>query len=273
MVVERYRGADTAADTATAGVRFTGAQAEAILSGLQRGLTMVVGPPGTGKTDVAAQVLRLLYRNYPGERVLLLTHSNQALNDLFLKISNRGFPSRYLVRLGSGESELETEEAFSRLGRVNAMLERRLELLARVDGLAKTLKVVGDHGSNCETCANFWVLHVAPRWERFSSEARGEKDAAKVCEQFPFADFFASQGSPKLPVEEGAEACLVEAGSRFSRLKELFEEIEECRPFELLHSQQERLTMTCKQAKVVAMTCTNSSEKDFIRLGLSLTRW
>ena len=271
MVVERYRGADTAADTATAGVRFTGAQAEAILSGLQRGLTMVVGPPGTGKTDVAAQVLRLLYRNYPGERVLLLTHSNQALNDLFLKISNRGFPSRYLVRLGSGESELETEEAFSRLGRVNAMLERRLELLARVDGLAKTLKVVGDHGSNCETCANFWVLHVAPRWERFSSEARGEKDAAKVCEQFPFADFFASQGSPKLPVEEGAEACLVEAGSRFSRLKELFEEIEECRPFELLHSQQERLNyMTTKQAKVVAMTCTYAAlkRKDFIRLGL-----
>jgi KaiC/GvpD/RAD55 family RecA-like ATPase len=43
-------------------------QVEAIRSGLNPGLTMVVGPPGTGKTDVAVQVrlwaasdARLLY--------------------------------------------------------------------------------------------------------------------------------------------------------------------------------------------------------------------
>ncbi|XP_028224452.1 RNA helicase aquarius-like isoform X2 [Glycine soja] len=32
-------------------VRFTPTQVEAIISGIQPGLTMVVGPPGTGKTD------------------------------------------------------------------------------------------------------------------------------------------------------------------------------------------------------------------------------
>lgn len=37
-------------------VRFTPAQVEAIRSGMQPGLTLVVGPPGTGKTDVAVQV-------------------------------------------------------------------------------------------------------------------------------------------------------------------------------------------------------------------------
>ena len=31
-----------------------------------------------------------------------------------------------------GEAELETEQDFSRVGRVNAMLARRLELLAQV---------------------------------------------------------------------------------------------------------------------------------------------
>jgi pantothenate kinase-related protein Tda10 len=31
-------------------------QIEAIRSGMNPGLTMVVGPPGTGKTDVAVQV-------------------------------------------------------------------------------------------------------------------------------------------------------------------------------------------------------------------------
>ena len=43
-------------------------------------------------------------------------------------------PARYLLRLGMGEAELETELDFSRTGRVNAMLARRLELLAEVWG-------------------------------------------------------------------------------------------------------------------------------------------
>ena len=44
----------------------------------------------------------------------------------------RDVPARYLLRLGMGEAELETEQDFSRVGRVNAMLARRLELLAQV---------------------------------------------------------------------------------------------------------------------------------------------
>lgn len=56
----------------------------------------------------------------------------QALNDLFTKIVQRDVPARYLLRLGAGEQELETEEQFSQIGRVNAMLARRLELLAEV---------------------------------------------------------------------------------------------------------------------------------------------
>jgi hypothetical protein len=46
----------------------------------------------------------------------------------------RDVPARYLLRLGMGEAELETEQDFSRVGRVNAMLARRLELLAQVGG-------------------------------------------------------------------------------------------------------------------------------------------
>lgn len=61
-------------------------QVEAILSGVQPGLTMVVGPPGTGKTDTAVQIMHVLYNNFPGQRILLITHSNQALNQLFEKI-------------------------------------------------------------------------------------------------------------------------------------------------------------------------------------------
>ena len=49
----------------------------------------------------------------------------------------RDVPARYLLRLGMGEAELETELDFSRIGRVNAMLARRLELLAEVRGRQK----------------------------------------------------------------------------------------------------------------------------------------
>ncbi|KAK6784306.1 hypothetical protein RDI58_017761 [Solanum bulbocastanum] len=62
------------------------AQVGAITSGVQPGLSMVVGPPGTGKTDTAVQVLNVLYHNCPSQRTLIITHSNQYLNDLSDKI-------------------------------------------------------------------------------------------------------------------------------------------------------------------------------------------
>ncbi len=76
------------------------------LSGVQPGLTMVVGPPGTGKTDTAVQIMNVLYHNCPTQRTLLITHSNQALNDLFQKILERDVPSRYLLRLGKSHLAL-----------------------------------------------------------------------------------------------------------------------------------------------------------------------
>ncbi|TMS21649.1 RNA helicase aquarius [Larimichthys crocea] len=46
-------------------IQFTPTQIEAIRAGMQPGLTMVVGPPGTGKTDVAVQIISNLYHNFP----------------------------------------------------------------------------------------------------------------------------------------------------------------------------------------------------------------
>jgi hypothetical protein len=74
----------------------------------------------------------VLYHNCPGQRTLLITHSNQALNDLFQKMVARDIPARYLLRLGMGERDLDVDDDFSRAGRVNNMLARRLTLLAEV---------------------------------------------------------------------------------------------------------------------------------------------
>ena len=104
----------------------------AIRSGVQHGLTMVVGPPGTGKTDLAVQIISTLYHNHPDQRTLIVTHSNQALNAMFEKIMQLDIDERHLLRLGHGEEQVETEKDFSRYGRVNYVLGKRLQLLDQV---------------------------------------------------------------------------------------------------------------------------------------------
>ena len=98
-------------------LRFTPTQVEAIYSGLNPGLTMIVGPPGTGKTDVTVQIISQLYHNYPTQKILIITHSNAALNDIFEKIMKRDVDPRHLLRLGSGEVELRESLAVAGAGK------------------------------------------------------------------------------------------------------------------------------------------------------------
>lgn len=77
---------------------------------------------------------------------------------------------RYLLRLGMGEQELQTDLDFSRAGRVAAMLARRLQLLAEVEKMARQLGVNEDMAYSCETAGHFWLLHVLSRWEKFKAQ-------------------------------------------------------------------------------------------------------
>ncbi|CAJ1933008.1 unnamed protein product [Sphenostylis stenocarpa] len=251
-------------------VRFTPTQVEAIISGIQPGLTMVVGPPGTGKTDTAVQILNVLYHNCPSQRTLIITHSNQALNDLFEKIMQRDVPARYLLRLGQGEQELATDLDFSRQGRVNAMLVRRLELLSEVERLARSLQLPEDVGYTCETAGYFWLLHVYSRWEQFLAACAENKEKSTfIQDRFPFKEFFSDTPHPVF-TGESFEKDMRAAMGCFRHLKTMFQELEECRAFELLKSTADRANyLMTKQAKIVAMTCTHAAlkRKDFLQLG------
>ncbi|KRT86597.1 AAA protein, partial [Oryctes borbonicus] len=153
-------------------IPFTPTQVEAIKSGMQPGLTLVVGPPGTGKTDVAVQIISNLYHNFPNQRTLIVTHSNQALNQLFEKIVELDIDERHLLRLGHGEEALETEKDFSRYGRVNYVLAKRLDLLMEVQRLQESLEVNGDVAYTCETAGHFYLYQILSRWEQFESIVR-----------------------------------------------------------------------------------------------------
>lgn len=189
---------------------------------------------------------------------------------IYVVILQRDVPARYLLRLGQGEQELATDLDFSRQGRVNAMLVRRLELLGEVGRLARSLQLPEDVGYTCETAGYFWLLHVYSRWEQFLAACAGnENKPSFVKDRFPFKEFF-SNAPHSIFTGESFEKDMHAAKGCFRHLKTMFQELEECRAFELLKSTADRANyLMTKQAKIVAMTCTHAAlkRKDFLQLG------
>ncbi|XP_019878186.2 RNA helicase aquarius [Aethina tumida] len=251
-------------------IHFTATQVEAIKSGMQPGLTLVVGPPGTGKTDVAVQIISNIYHNFPNQRTLIVTHSNQALNQLFDKIVTLDIDERHLLRLGHGEENLETEKDFSRYGRVNYVLAKRLDLLQQVQKLQESLKVAGDVAYTCETAGHFYLYQILSRWEHFQSVIKSKPNNVKIInEEFPFHEFFNDAPQP-LFKQENYEEDLEVAESCFRYIKHIFQELEEFRAFELLRSGLDRSKyLLVKEAKIIAMTCTHAAlkRKELVEIG------
>ncbi|XP_046401770.1 RNA helicase aquarius isoform X1 [Ischnura elegans] len=246
-------------------IPFTPTQVEAIRAGLQPGLTLVVGPPGTGKTDVAVQIISNIYHNFPAQRTLVVTHSNQALNQLFEKIIALDVDERHLLRLGHGEEALETEKDFSRYGRVNYVLAKRLDLLTEVQRLQESLCVSGDVAYTCETAGHFFLYQVFARWERFLSRVRpasGKVVPVKIISnEFPFHRFFDNAPKPLFKGQSYEEDMEIAEGC-FRYIEKIFTQLEEFRAFELLRSGLDRSKyLLVKEAKIIAMTCTHAALK------------
>ena len=246
-------------------VPFTPVQVKAIRSGLSPGLTMIVGPPGTGKTDVAVQIIANLYHSFPTQRTVLVTHSNAALNDIFEKVMARGdIDERYCLRLGSGERDLQTDTEFdfTKNGRVDHILARRSTLLEQVQQMSESLGISGtaERGADgspsytCETAAYFHLHHVQKRIEIFHVQVCSKSDDTVIGESFPFGKYF------NLSESEWSTMTLADANEQFQKLNVCFQELAEYRPLELLRSQRQRIDyLLTKQVKIVAMTCTHAA--------------
>jgi len=248
-------------------VPFTPTQVAAIRSGINPGLTQVVGPPGTGKTDVAVQIMTNLYHNFPGQRTLIITHSNQALNDIFEKIMDRDVNEIHLLRLGRGEEDLDTDKDFSKFGRVNFMLERRIEHLAKVEKLGQSLGLKDDVSYTCETAERFFLFHIQKRWEVFQ-QALKEEDAAekpspdRAQRLFPFTLYFSDAPQPLFTEPPDAEEDKRICDGCFRHIQKIFTELEETRAFELLRTSRDRGNyLSMRQARIIAMTCTHAALK------------
>ncbi|KAI1823082.1 hypothetical protein F4861DRAFT_352363 [Xylaria intraflava] len=242
-------------------VRFTTAQVEAIMSGTQPGLTVVVGPPGTGKTDVATQIINNIYHNFPEQRTLLIAHSNQALNQLFAKIVALDIDERHLLRLGHGEEELDTEGNFSKHGRVESFLEIRDRYLQEVNSLAASMNAPGAHGNSAETAGYFNSVYVQPAWKKFTEIMNdGNSAAADIIQAFPFHNFFSNAPQPLFPSENDRSATIDVAEGCFRHISKIFSELEDVQPFEVLRRDRDKANyLLTNEARIIAMTSTHAA--------------
>ena len=254
-------------------IRYTSAQVEAIISGVNHGLSMIVGPPGTGKTDIAVQIISLLVQNFPQQRTLIVTHSNQALNDLFEKIIKLDVNERYLLRLGMGEKDLLSDNDYTTNGRVNFMLKRRLELLNEILLLAVSLDITTHQEYTCESALNFYKFQIKSRWFEYERVINDDKTKlSNIPEVFPFTKFFMENHYKGEVLFLGNYAKDVRKTKLLMKyIDNMFTEIEDCYAFELLRNNVERGNyLLTKQSKIIAMTCTHAALKrrDFLKLGI-----
>lgn len=242
-------------------VRFTPAQIEAITSGTQPGLTVVVGPPGTGKTDVATQIISNIYHNFPDQRTLLVAHSNQALNQLFQKIVALDIDERHLLRLGHGEEELDTETSYSKHGRVESFLERGAYYLAEVDRLAKNFGAPGAHGTSCETADYFNLVYVKPAWTQYWDNVQSpDTSVDQIITSFPFKQYFADAPQPLFPPNASREEIVDIVQGCYRHVEKIFAELEDIRPFEILRNPRDKANyLLIKEARIIAMTSTHAA--------------
>ncbi|KAK6072160.1 intron-binding protein aquarius [Seiridium cupressi] len=243
------------------GVRFTAAQTEAIISGTQPGLTVIVGPPGTGKTDVATQIISNIYHNFPEQRTLLIAHSNQALNQLFAKIAALDIDERHLLRLGHGEEELDLEANFSKHGRVESFMENRNQYLMEVNRLAASIGAPGAHGNSAETAGYFNSVYIQPAWAKFTEAATSDSvSSADIIQAFPFHRFFSNAPQPLFPPDADRTAVLDIAHGCWHHISKIFSELKDVQPFELLKREKDKANyLLTNEARIIAMTSTHAA--------------
>jgi intron-binding protein aquarius len=242
-------------------VRFTPTQVEAINSGTQPGLTVIVGPPGTGKTDVATQIINNIYHNFPNQRTLLVAHSNQALNQLFQKIIALDIDERHLLRLGHGEEELETDVSYSKYGRVDSFLERGAGYLAEVQRLAASISAPGAHGSSCETADYFNQVYIKPAWTKYWDSVKGEEISnEQIVQGFPFYTYFSNAPKELFPPDASKEDVLDTVQGCYRHIEKLFTELADIRPFEVLRREKDKANyLLTREARIIAMTATHAA--------------
>jgi intron-binding protein aquarius len=256
---------------------------EAINSGSRPGLTVIIGPPGTGKTDVATQIISNIYHNFPEQRTLLIARSNQALNQLFEKIVALDIDDRHLLRLGHGEGSLNTEASFGKSGRVEYFLVCSFSYIANGrNGVQFCWRKWSDYLGRSGFLAPM-EIHVRPRDTSiaFTSDRRGRHSRLQwnkprtdltsskpshfvvlLMSDLTIDAYFANAPQPVFAPGLDAKGTKGIADGCYRHIQKMFKELEDVRPFELLRTSRDRTNyLLVKEARIIALTSTYAAIK------------
>lgn len=174
---------------------------------------------------------------------------------------NLDIDGRHLLRLGQGEGELETQQSFSKYGRVESFLDERAYLLAEVDRLAANFDAPGAHGSSCETAGYFNSVYVQPAWSKFWDAFNDPNSTAEdMIKSFPFHHYFQNAPVPLFAEVASKDAMLGMVQGCERHITKIFDSLEDIRPFELLRSNKDKTNyLMIKEARIIAMTTTHAA--------------
>jgi len=236
-------------------------QIDAIIAGTFPGLTLVEGPPATGKTTVGVEIIKNIYHDFKKERTLVITHSNQTLDRIFEGLSKYpNLKNHQVLRLGSGEEKIlgKTRQQFTAMGRVESINGFRQSLFEKVHRLVICLNLEGkgDFTDSCDSCLAFYQNHVLPAWNNRSPGT------------FPFENFFYEDVTESgKPSPFSNETAIHDA---FAIIQQLFKDIKELRPYEIISNVRQKANLLlAHDAKIVAMTSTYAAmhRKELVELG------
>lgn len=120
-------------------------------------------------------------------------------------------------------------------------------------------------------------MQVLPRWQTYLAKIKNTSSDASartiVADNFPFANFFSDAPQP-LFKDEAFDVDMATAELCFRYIENIFIQLEEFRPFELLRSGLDRTRyLLTKEAKIIAMTCTHAGVKrqELVELGFKVS--
>lgn len=244
---------------------------------------MITGNPGSGKTFVILQIMKLLTSSQNSGRILVVTKSDNQLDFLFERVD-----PKYVIRFGGFRGYRETDDServikgkdLSPSGQVDRLLKRRLQLLKMIKQFAESLDYHVFEDFSCERANYMYANFVIPKHNQFKDMIGMTDDQVlqerkiEDWEQYPFKNFIKqllypdSEGTIFIDDNfENKRRVL----SYWGYIESIFEEIHEYTPLEMIREQKEREKFVmCTFSKIVGMTASFLiTNKDLPNYGLT----
>jgi intron-binding protein aquarius len=129
-----------------------------------------------------------------------------------------------------------TEDVFSKQGRVNWSLARRSYLLDQVQYLSRSLNIYGDMGYTCEIAEYFYLEQIQSRIEQFylrinqfTNNNGNELLSSNFSDIFPFSNYFESSLQLLFPPSNDLKTNLAVAEGCFRHIQNIFNELSDYR--------------------------------------------